>query len=133
MTDKLEDNWNKFDDATSEALDFYVYCLLDDAHRPFYVGKGNGNRVFAHAHAALLEDGKSLKLEKIREIIEESGKAPEQIIIRSGLSEQQAYTVESAIIDFADLIGLKLTEPRRVCRRLFSVSYAAMASVSRAA
>ena len=42
-----------FDQITSEKLKFYVYCLIDPRDdKPFYIGKGKGNRVFEHAESS---------------------------------------------------------------------------------
>ena len=39
----------KFAMKTKEALGYYVYVYSDpDTHKPFYVGKGKGDRVFNH-------------------------------------------------------------------------------------
>ena len=39
----------QFDSAESEALRFYVYVYSDPRNnQPFYIGKGIGNRAFAH-------------------------------------------------------------------------------------
>lgn len=43
-----------FDDITVEKLKFYVYILKDPGNNEiFYVGKGQGNRVFEHVIEAL--------------------------------------------------------------------------------
>ena len=42
-----------FDQKTITALGFYVYMLIDPRNnKPFYVGKGKGNRVFQHVEDA---------------------------------------------------------------------------------
>src|SRR6266481_615792 len=88
------------DDFTSEfteRLRAYVYRLEDDRGRTFYVGKGNGNRVFAHAHCALTgEEG--LRYDRIREL-HSRGLEPRIIIHRHGLDDATALEVEAALID----------------------------------
>lgn len=103
------ENLHKFDEATSQSLGFYVYCLLDDSRQPFYIGKGKGDRVFSHARAAMADDGPGLKFDKIREVLKATCNPPEQIILRSGLTEAEALIVESSIIDFSELLGARLT------------------------
>ena len=78
-----------------------MYCLVDPRDKKiFYIGKGVGNRVFAHACDALeYEDANTDKLEKIREIMK-SGYEVEHYIIRHKLTEEDAFTVESVLIDF---------------------------------
>jgi hypothetical protein len=63
-----------FDENTVQYLDYYVYLLLDPRdNMPFYVGKGTGNRVFAHLNGALKEtDKESLKYDVIRSINDEN-------------------------------------------------------------
>lgn len=40
---------SSFSQKTIEELNYYVYVYSDpDTHKPFYVGKGKGNRVFNH-------------------------------------------------------------------------------------
>lgn len=90
-----------FSQKVQEELGYYVYCLVDPRDKKiFYIGKGVGNRVFAHACDALeYEDVNTDKLEKIREIIK-SGHEVEHYIIRHKLTEEDALTVESVLIDF---------------------------------
>ena len=90
-----------FSQKVQEELGYYVYCLVDPRDmKIFYIGKGVGNRVFAHACDALeYEDVSTEKLEKIREIIK-SGHEVEHYILRHKLTEEDALTVESVLIDF---------------------------------
>lgn len=90
-----------FSQKVREELGYYVYCLVDPRDRKiFYVGKGVGDRVFAHANDALEEECAATdKIEKIREIIK-SGNRVKHYIIRHKLSEEDAFTVESVLIDF---------------------------------
>ena len=90
-----------FSQKVQEELGYYVYCLVDPRDKKiFYIGKGVGNRVFAHACDALeYEDVSTEKLEKIREIIK-SGHEVEHYILRHKLTEEDALTVESVLIDF---------------------------------
>jgi uncharacterized protein len=97
-----------FDLKTSETIGFYVYCLLDENNSPFYIGKGKGNRVFSHSLAALESSVESDKLEQIRRIIS-IGKVVRHVILRWGMSEKEALEVESALIDFSELLTHGLT------------------------
>ena len=88
-----------FKQSVIEGLKCYVYVLVDPRNNCiFYVGKGSGNRVYQHAQAALAEDSPSLKLSTIREL-KVLGLDVKYYIIRHNLSEQEAYLVESSIID----------------------------------
>ena len=48
-------------------------------------------------------------------------------------TDDESFTYNKRISRLATIQEHKMIEPRRVCRRLIDVSYAAMASVSRAA
>lgn len=90
----------EFNTSVHEALGHYVYCLVDPRDkRIFYIGKGQGNRVFAHCNDALNEDSESLKLNTIRDI-HRAGMEVSHYIIRHRLSEEEAFMLESALIDF---------------------------------
>lgn len=94
-----------FDQLTIEKLDFYVYALINTKDsKPFYIGKGIGNRVFNHQNCAIKDDFSNLKLDTIREIIN-SGFVVEHIIIRHGLTEKEAFEIEASIIDFGNKFG----------------------------
>lgn len=90
-------------DATIAKLHYYVYLLCDPAtHIPFYVGKGHGNRINQHLMGAL--DDRAQESEKLARIrsIQATGNV-ETVILRHGLSEKEAFEVESAVIDFIGL------------------------------
>ncbi len=100
----------KFSKGVAEQLGYYVYRLVDPRNgETFYVGKGQGDRIFAHVNDALKQDSEtsekydddsmSLKFEKIREITYE-GLEVIHIIHRHGLDNDEiAYEVESAVMD----------------------------------
>jgi hypothetical protein len=91
----------RFPPGVAERIGGYVYLLLDPRSsppRPFYVGKGTGNRVFAHAHDALTSPVNSDKLETIRAIHGEGRRVVVQIV-RHGLDDATAFAVEAACID----------------------------------
>ena len=53
----------QFSQKTIEELNYYVYVLVDPRNsKIFYVGKGIGNRVFAHVTCSLNETLESDKL-----------------------------------------------------------------------
>ncbi|MDX1991652.1 MAG: hypothetical protein SF029_04655 [bacterium] len=89
-----------------EKLGYYVYLLIDpETEKVFYVGKGTGNRVFAHANDALESPTPGEKLDRIRDILSK-GKAVDYIIHRHGLTEKEAFEVEAALIDYIGLDAL---------------------------
>lgn len=89
-----------FDTKTIEHLKYYVYLLIDPkTDEPFYVGKGIGNRVFNHVKCVLAdEETSNNKYEEIRRIIDE-GNEVKHLIVRHGLTEKNAFEIESALID----------------------------------
>lgn len=95
-----------FSNSVQEKLDYYVYLLIDPiTDNIFYVGKGNGNRVFDHANAALSETSQNEKLDRIREIIS-LGHKVKYVIHRHGLTPETAFEVEAALIDFIGMEDL---------------------------
>ena len=90
---------DSFSKATQEALGFYVYCLVDPRdNRIFYIGKGKGNRVFHHLSEALVSTKENLKLNIIRDI-RKAGLCTKHYVIRHNLTEDEAYLLESTLID----------------------------------
>lgn len=90
-----------FSPEVIEKLGHYVYRLIDPRNgETFYVGKGQGNRVFSHARGeAEVESGDlSEKVHRIRQI-RLSGFEVAHVVHRHGLDERQAFEVEAALID----------------------------------
>jgi uncharacterized protein len=94
---------SSFAPGVGEKIGFCVYLLIDPRDEAvFYVGKGTGNRCFAHLAEARKpfkdQTGDYPKLDRIMEI-EDAGEAIRIDILRHGLSEQEAFLVESVVID----------------------------------
>jgi uncharacterized protein len=82
-------------------LKTYVYRLIDPRNgETFYVGKGQGNRVFSHIQAEQNLDGDEIadKIKRIREI-RLSGFEVAHVIHRHGMDEKMAFEVEASLID----------------------------------
>jgi len=80
-------------------LKSYVYVYTDPRNGiPFYVGKGQGNRLFGH-----LNDTSETKKTSTIRAIRATGQEPQIDILRYGLTETEAALVEASAID---LIGL---------------------------
>lgn len=93
-----------FSQSVIEKIDYYVYFLQHPVSGDvFYVGKGNGNRVFSHLQCAIDSNEETEKLDIIRSITT-SGLKPNYFILRHGLTEQIAFEIEASLIDF---IGMK--------------------------
>src|SRR6056297_617128 len=103
----------RFADQVSGKLGAYVYRLVDPRNgETFYVGKGRGNRLFAHVDAAEknldfldsdgvedeVEDAISAKFARIRRI-HSTGLDVIHIVHRHDLDDQTAFEVEAALID----------------------------------
>lgn len=98
-----------FNPQIFEELGYYVYGLQDPRNNKiFYIGKGTANRVFQHVEDSHEFEKETVKLSQIREI-ERDGYAVQHLIIRHGLTEDEAFTFESTIIDFFLFQGQQLT------------------------
>lgn len=98
----------QFSPELIEALASYVYALIDPRDKKvFYIGKGEGARMLDHVAEAETSEGRSEKLERIKDI-QASGYEVEYAILRHGLSSKEAFTVESTLIDFIRYFGSDL-------------------------
>jgi uncharacterized protein len=94
----------------ADSLAYYVYLLLDPRDgKAFYVGKGKGKGERCLQHSS--KDDGVAKASKIVEI-ESAGLTPQIDIIRHGLkNEDEAFLVESAVIDAFGLSNLTNIAP----------------------
>lgn len=98
---------SKLNQSTIEKLGYYVYLLKDPStDKIFYVGKGKGNRINSHNLDALIfDDNKSEKIKRIRDITANKQEV-NLVVLRHGLTENEAFEIEAAAID---LLGDDLT------------------------
>lgn len=90
-----------FPPYVAQKLKTYVYRLIDPRNgETFYVGKGKGNRLFAHIRAEQGIGGDELnnKMKRIREI-RLDGFEVAHVIHRHGMDEATAFEVECALMD----------------------------------
>lgn len=83
--------------GVAEKLKTYVYRLIDPRNgETFYVGKGQGDRVFAHIREQVEGDDPNNKLKRIRDI-HLAGFEVAHVI--HGMDDRTALEVEAALID----------------------------------
>ena len=93
-----------FQPSVAEHLKWYVYRLIDPRNdQTFYVGKGQADRIFAHASgdSSDIGDEETLdpKLQRIEEI-RAAGLKVSHVVHRHGVADESAaYEVEAALID----------------------------------
>lgn len=91
---------NKFSHPVTSELKYYVYIYSNpETGEIFYVGKGKGNRVFAH----LNDRSESKKVAYIQDLRSRGIEPQIEILIHGLEDEKTALRVESSIID---LIGI---------------------------
>lgn len=107
-----------YDGSQSIKDSYYVYMLAIKGEKidPFYIGKGKNSRIFAHENDAksvinAIKDNDELMLEetiseKIKKIIDnmETGQSIKNYIIKWGLTENEAFMCESALINIYDCL-----------------------------
>ncbi len=78
-------------------FEYYVYLLIDPrSNKPFYVGKGKGNRCYDHLRESeTVNDKKQAMIKEIRE----SGNEVDVVIINDKLPEIIALKIEGFLIN----------------------------------
>jgi len=96
---------NGFPVGVADKLGYYVYRLIDPRNgETFYVGKGSGNRIFAHVNGELKLDPHDdalldTKMQRIRDF-RNSGLEVGHVIHRHGIKDEEAaFQIEAAVID----------------------------------
>lgn len=95
-------NLNCFSEKALQSLDgYYVYALIDPrTNSIFYIGKGFGDRVFAHeVEQDKNPESEKRKLQTIREI-EAENLCVKRILLNWGLTEKEAFAAEAALINY---------------------------------
>lgn len=78
--------------------DFYVYTYtVPGEEKPFYVGKGRGDRSRYHLRPTMLRRGKTLLYHKLRKMLA-AGIEPLIEVVRDGLTEHEAFEIERSLI-----------------------------------
>lgn len=95
----MADELIEFSPEVIDKLKTYVYRLIDPRNgETFYVGKGRGNRVFAHIREQVIDDDLNTKLKRIRDI-HLAGFDVQHVIHRHGMNDAMAFEVEAALME----------------------------------
>lgn len=79
---------------------YYVYEIVNPlTKKPFYIGKGRGNRCFQHLHESFEKTSNKRKWHKIKNLIN-SGHNPTINILQYFTDEKSAYDYEEYLIGF---------------------------------
>ena len=99
-------NYKKLNDITgatkNEKNRYYVYGLYEEGKKlPFYIGKGEGTRLISHIDEALTEvvQEENIQFSKKIKIIRKNEGKIIPVIIKFGLTEDEAFMAESALIN----------------------------------
>ncbi len=91
--------------GVADKLGWYVYRLTDPLRNDetFYVGKGQGDRIFAHVRGNYWdiadEDASDLKAQRIKEI-QDARLEVGHVVHRHGIEDERvAYEIEAAVMD----------------------------------
>jgi len=97
--------------STTEKIDNYVYLLIDPrTWKTFYVWKGKNNRINDHIKGIFKENKKETEKNKRIDEIIKSWNRVQQVIVKHWLqSEEEAFKIESSIIDLLLREWYKLT------------------------
>ena len=91
----------EFPKSMNDKLRHYVYLYIDPRdNKIFYVGKGNGNRAFAHMH----EESEKEKVKRIKDIRAEGVEPRIEILVHGLENDETAKKIEASVID---LIGIR--------------------------
>lgn len=91
-----------FPPSVIEQIGYYVYSLADANNKIFYIGKGQGNRVFNHFYPSNSNDNDDFKVKNVA--------SPNDVkitILRHGLTESEAFAVEATLIDYINIDNLQ--------------------------
>jgi hypothetical protein len=80
-----------------KAKKYYVYCLLDEAGAPFYIGKGSKHR-YKHHFAERNLKKETPKVLKIKEIYSLTKEWPVVKIYKTNLNAAEAFNLEKELI-----------------------------------
>jgi hypothetical protein len=77
----------------------YKYGEYEFDYEPFYVGKGENNRINIHLNGYILEnDPNKMKTNIIKKIIRETSNEPIRIFYKENMVEQDAFDLETLMI-----------------------------------